>query len=86
MCDGHSDPKQFLISYEATISSYGGIAHHGKVLCHGSPKCGPNLVLFSPARDNYVVAEAQGHVGHQFPRLLDEASHSSSPVSMYTGQ
>jgi hypothetical protein len=22
--DGHSDPKQFLMSYEATISSYGG--------------------------------------------------------------
>jgi hypothetical protein len=26
MYDGHSDPKQFLISYEATISSYGGNA------------------------------------------------------------
>ena len=25
MCDGHSDPKQFLMSYEATISSYGAI-------------------------------------------------------------
>jgi hypothetical protein len=24
MYDGHSDPKQFLKSYEATISSYGG--------------------------------------------------------------
>jgi hypothetical protein len=24
MYDGHSDPKQFLINYEATISSYGG--------------------------------------------------------------
>jgi hypothetical protein len=24
MDDGHSDPKQFLMSYEATISSYGG--------------------------------------------------------------
>jgi hypothetical protein len=22
--DGHSDPKQFLMSYKATISSYGG--------------------------------------------------------------
>jgi hypothetical protein len=30
------------------------------------------------------MAEAQGHAGHQFPRLLDEASHSSSLVSMYT--
>jgi hypothetical protein len=24
MYDGHSDPKQFLVSYEATISSYDG--------------------------------------------------------------
>jgi hypothetical protein len=24
MYDGHSDPEQFLMSYEATISSYGG--------------------------------------------------------------
>jgi hypothetical protein len=24
MYDGHSDPKQFFMSYEATISSYGG--------------------------------------------------------------
>jgi hypothetical protein len=24
MYDGHSDPKQLLMSYEATISSYGG--------------------------------------------------------------
>jgi hypothetical protein len=24
MYDGHSDPKKFLVSYEATISSYGG--------------------------------------------------------------
>jgi hypothetical protein len=24
MYDGHSDSKQFLMSYEATISSYGG--------------------------------------------------------------
>jgi hypothetical protein len=26
MYDGHSDPKQFLMGYEATISSYGGNA------------------------------------------------------------
>jgi hypothetical protein len=30
MYDGHSDPKQFLMSYEATISSYGGNAAHGR--------------------------------------------------------
>jgi hypothetical protein len=26
MCDGHSDPKHFLMIYEATISKYGGNA------------------------------------------------------------
>jgi hypothetical protein len=37
MYDGHLDPKQFLMSYEATMSSYGG-QHccHGKILHHGS--------------------------------------------------
>jgi hypothetical protein len=35
------------------------------------------MVFFSSARDNHVVAEAQGHVGYQFPRLSNEASHSS---------
>jgi hypothetical protein len=47
MYDGHSDPKQFLMSYEATISSYGG-----------SPECSPNMVFFSSAKDYHIVAEA----------------------------
>jgi hypothetical protein len=46
------------------IFVWGKCCRHGKVLRHGSLKCGPNLVLFSPAKDNYVVAEAQGHAGH----------------------
>jgi hypothetical protein len=59
MYDGHSNPKQFLMSYEATISSYGGQhCSHGEVLRHGSPKCSPDMVFFSPARDNHVMAEA----------------------------
>jgi hypothetical protein len=29
------------------------------------------------------VAEAQGYAGDKFPRLLDEAGHSSSLVSMH---
>jgi hypothetical protein len=50
MYDGHSDPKQFLMSYEATISLYGGnTAVHGKVLCHGSPERSPDMVFFSSA-------------------------------------
>jgi hypothetical protein len=58
MYDGHSNPKQFLMSYEATISLYGGqYCSHGEVLRHGSPECSPNMVFFSSARDYHVVAE-----------------------------
>jgi hypothetical protein len=42
------------------------------------------MVLFSSARDNHVVAEAQGHVGYQFSRLSDEASHILGLVSVHT--
>jgi hypothetical protein len=59
MYDGHSDPKQFLMSYEATISSYGGqYRSHGEVFRHGSSECSPNMVFLSSARDYHVVAEA----------------------------
>jgi hypothetical protein len=34
------------------------LKRNGKVLRHGGPKCGPDMVLFSPARDNHVMAEA----------------------------
>jgi hypothetical protein len=59
-------------------------SYHGKVLRHGSPKCGSDMVLFSPARDNHVMAEAQGHAGYRFSRLSDEASHSSGLVPVHT--
>jgi hypothetical protein len=59
MYDGHSDPKQFLMSYEATISSYGGQYYsNGEVLRHGSPECSPNMVFFSSARDYHVMTKA----------------------------
>jgi hypothetical protein len=57
---------------------------HGKVLRHGSPKRGPDMVFFPSARDNHVMAEAQGHAGYQFSRLSDEASHSSGLVLVHT--
>jgi hypothetical protein len=41
------------------------------------------MVFFSSARNHYFVAEAQGYAGDKFPRLLDEASHSSGLVSMH---
>jgi hypothetical protein len=57
---------------------------HGEVLRHGNPERSPNMVFFSLARNNHVVAEAQGHAGDQFPRLSNEASHSSGPVLVHT--
>jgi hypothetical protein len=48
-----------------------------------SSECSPNMVFFSSARDYHVVAEAQGHVGYQLPRLSNEAGHSSGSVSMH---
>jgi hypothetical protein len=48
---------------------------HGEILRHDSKKCRTNLVLFSPARNNQIMAEDEGHVDHQFPRVSDEADH-----------
>jgi hypothetical protein len=63
--DGHSDPKQFLMSYEATISSYGGNTRvMAKFFRHDSQKCSSNLVFVSQARDNHIMAEAQGYANH----------------------
>jgi hypothetical protein len=59
MYDGHSDPKQFLMSYEATISSYGGnTAVMAKSFIMAVRSVAPDMVLFSLARDNHVMAEA----------------------------
>jgi hypothetical protein len=41
------------------------------------------MVFFPSARDNHVMAEAQGHAGYQFPRISNEASHSSSLVPVH---
>jgi hypothetical protein len=56
---------------------------HSKVLRNGSPKCGPDMVLLPLARNNYIMAEAQGYASNQFPRFLDEASYCSGLVSMH---
>jgi hypothetical protein len=86
MYDGHSDPKQFLMSYKATICSYGGqYCRHGEVLRHGSQKCGSDMVFFSSAGDNYIMVEAKGYASHQLPGLPDEASHCPSSVPVHAG-
>jgi hypothetical protein len=61
----------------------GQYCSHGEILRHGSQKRSTNLVLFSPARDNHIMAEAQGYANHKFPRLLDEVGHCSGFVSVH---
>jgi hypothetical protein len=85
MYDGHSDPKQFLMSYEATISSYGGNTAVMAVFRHGCQECCTNLVLLSSARDNHLMAKAKGHVDNQLPRVSNEASHCSSFIPVHPG-
>jgi hypothetical protein len=58
---------------------------HGEILRHGSKKCCTNLVLFSSAKNNYIVAKDEGHAHHQLPRVSDEASHCSSFVPVHSG-
>jgi hypothetical protein len=84
MYDGHSDPKQFLICYKATISSYGGNTAVMQVLHHCSKECCSNMVFFSLARNNNLVAKIKGHVDHKLSRIPDEASHYPGPFPMYT--
>jgi hypothetical protein len=84
MYDGHSDPKQFLMSYEATISSYGGnTAVMAKIFRHGRQECCTNLVLLLSARNNHIMAEAEGYADHQFPRVSNEAGHRSSLIPVH---
>jgi hypothetical protein len=86
MYDEHLDPKQFLMSYEATISSYGGnIAVMAKSFVMAVKKCCTDLVLFSTARNNHIVAKAEGHAHHQLPRVSDEAGHCSSFIPVHSG-
>jgi hypothetical protein len=58
---------------------------HGKIFCHGSQECCTNLVLLSSARNNHIMAEAEGHADYQFPRVSDEAGYCSSFVPMHAG-
>jgi hypothetical protein len=85
MYDGHSDLKQFSMSYEATISSYGGkYIGDGKVLHHGGQECHSDLVLFPTARDSDLLAKAEGHVDYKFSRFSNKARHCSCSIPMHT--
>jgi hypothetical protein len=41
------------------------------------------LVFLSSARNNDIMAEAEGHADHQFSRISDEASYCSSLVPVH---
>jgi hypothetical protein len=71
MYDGHSDLKQFLMSNEATISSSWQFKMWPK---HG-------ILLFG--QEPLLHGRSSMYAGNKFPRLPDEASHSSGLVSMY---
>jgi hypothetical protein len=43
------------------------------------------MVFFSSARNNHIIAEAEGYASHQLPGLLDEASDCSSSIPMHAG-
>jgi hypothetical protein len=72
MYDGHSDPKQFLMSYKATISSYGG-----------SQERRSDVVFFPSLGNDHVMEKAEGYVGNQLSGFLDESSNCPSSVPVH---
>jgi hypothetical protein len=58
---------------------------HGEVFRHGCQECCTNLVLLSSAKNNHVMAEAEGHADYQFPRVSNEAGHRSSFIPVHLG-
>jgi hypothetical protein len=85
MYDRHLDPKQFLMSYEATnILVWGNTVVMAKSFVMVVRSVALDLVFLPSAKNNHIMAEAQGYASHQFPRLSDEANHCSGFVSMHT--
>ena len=85
MYDGHSDPKQFLMSYEATLSSYGGNAAVMAKSFIMAVRSMAQTWYFSLWPGTHFMAEAQGHAGDKLPGLSDEASYSLGSISMHAG-
>src|SRR5688572_28768489 len=84
MYDGHSDPKQFLMSYEATISSYGG---NTTVMAKSFVMAVQNVAQtwYSSLRPGTITSwqKLKDMLCHQLPRLPNKVGHSSSFVPMY---
>jgi hypothetical protein len=58
---------------------------HGEVFRHGCQECCTNLVLLSSARNNHVMAEAEGHADYPFSRFSNKAGHRSSFILVHPG-
>jgi glutamate mutase epsilon subunit len=80
MYDGHSDLKQFLMSYEATISSYGG---------NKATMAMSFVTTVKSVAETWYSSLQPGTITSlqklkDMLRFLDEASHRSSSIPMYT--
>jgi hypothetical protein len=84
MYDSHSDPKQFLMSYEATISTYGGNTAAMAKSFIMAVRSVAQTWYSSHARNNNILAEIERYIYHKFPRVLDEASNCLGLISMHT--
>jgi hypothetical protein len=86
MYDGHSNLKQFLMSYEATISSYGG---NTAIMAKSIVMAVRSLAQtwYSSLRPGIITSwqKLKGHAGKQLSGFLDEDSDCSSSVPMHKG-
>jgi hypothetical protein len=59
--NGHLDPKQFLMSYEATMHILIWWQHgcDGKILRHGSHECSSDVVFFPSPGNDHAMAKVE---------------------------
>jgi hypothetical protein len=85
MYDGHSDPKQFLMSYEATIYSYGG---NTAVMAKSFVMAVKSVAQtwYSSLRPGTITSwqKPKGYVIDQLSGISNKASHCPSSLSVYT--
>jgi hypothetical protein len=72
------------MSYKATISSYGGNTAAMAKSFVMAVKNVAQTWYSSSARNNHIMAEAEGHADHLFPRVSNEAGYRSSFVPVHT--
>jgi hypothetical protein len=74
MYDGNSDPKQFLMRYEATISSYGvNTVVMAKSFVMAVRSVAQTWYSSVWPGNNHVMAEAEGHAGNQLSRVSKQS-------------